>query len=201
MTKTEAIEITGGLSAESKMPGPAWGIPASACHRGSRLAKQKGTVCSNCYANKNSYTWSNVRPAFERRLRALKHPRWKEAMITLVKGRDYFRWLGSGDIQGARHLHKMFDVCEATPDTKHWLPTRETDYVGKVLKVRAKPDNLALRISADYINEPLKPNSLGLPVAGVWDTNYDCPASQQDNACGDCRRCWDPKANVIYRNH
>ncbi len=201
MTKKEAIAITGGLSSESKMPGPAWGIPASACHRGSRLAKQEGTICSNCYANKNFYVMANVRPAFERRLRAITHPAWELAMTTLIRGNEYFRWFGSGDIQGFRHLHRIFNVCEATPATRHWLPTRELRYVREVMSRRPRPENLTIRISGDRVNEMPEPNDLGLPVAGVSDTKYDCPALHQGNSCGRCRRCWDPTENIIYHAH
>ena len=43
MLKKEAIEITGGLSAPSKMPGPAFNLPAAACITGAKLAKIPGT--------------------------------------------------------------------------------------------------------------------------------------------------------------
>src|SRR6516225_1349830 len=45
-----AEHVTGGLSWPSKMPCPAWGIPATRCRSGSVLAGQEGTTCSACYA-------------------------------------------------------------------------------------------------------------------------------------------------------
>ena len=197
-----AADITGGLSHESKMPGPAWGIPASSCHRGKHLAQQEGTTCSKCYALKNFYNMSNVRTAFDRRLRALNHPEWVDHMVELVEPHHWFRWFGSGDIQGVRNLHRIFDVCERTPHTNHWLPTRERGYVKRVLKTRRVPGNLALRLSMDRINAPLIPNGFDLPVSAVSDNGqHDCPSHLQGNSCGRCRRCWDPTENVTYRKH
>ena len=39
MLKKEAKEITGGLSAPSKMPGPAYNLPATECITGAKLVK------------------------------------------------------------------------------------------------------------------------------------------------------------------
>ena len=35
------------------------------------------------------------------------------------------------------HLHKIFKVCASTPDTKHWLPTREP-WVQKIEKEKQR---------------------------------------------------------------
>ena len=43
MLKKEATQITGGLSAPSKMPGPSMNLPAVACITGSKLVKVKGS--------------------------------------------------------------------------------------------------------------------------------------------------------------
>ena len=50
MLKKEAEKIVGGLSKPSKMPGPAYNLPASACITGQKLAKVPGSVCAGCYA-------------------------------------------------------------------------------------------------------------------------------------------------------
>ena len=51
----EAKEITGGLSKPSKMPGPAYNLPASQCITGAKLVNVKGSTCSGCYALKGNY--------------------------------------------------------------------------------------------------------------------------------------------------
>ena len=57
---------------------------------------------------------------------AIKNPYWVDAMTTLINSKksDVFRWHDSGDVQDPEHLLKIFEVCENTPDKKHWMPTR-----------------------------------------------------------------------------
>ena len=52
MLKKEAQKIVGGLSKPSKMPGPAYNLPARACITGAKLVKVPGSVCAGCYALK-----------------------------------------------------------------------------------------------------------------------------------------------------
>ena len=61
MLKKEAKEITGGLSAPSKMPGPSFNLPAVACITGAKLVDVLGSTCSGCYALKGRYRFPNVR--------------------------------------------------------------------------------------------------------------------------------------------
>ena len=86
MLKKEARQITGGLSAPSKMPGPAYNLPATECKTGAKLVKIPGSVCAGCYALKGRYRFNNVRMALARRLQSLKHPQWVQAMVVLIKG-------------------------------------------------------------------------------------------------------------------
>ena len=71
----EAIAITGGLSKPSKIPGPAYNLPAAACLTGAKLVKIPGSTCSGCYALKGRYRFGNVQKALNRRLKALEDPR------------------------------------------------------------------------------------------------------------------------------
>ena len=108
------------------MPGYAYGLPAWECKTGAKLVKVPGSVCSGCYAMKGNYTrFPAIRESQYKRLKAIRHPLWVQAMTTLITGHKYFRWHDSGDLQGADHLKKIFEVCKATPATWHWLPTRE----------------------------------------------------------------------------
>ena len=113
MLKKEAKQITGGLSAPSKMPGPAHNLPAAACKTGAKLAQVPGSVCAGCYALKGRYRFNNVQAALNRRLQALEDPRWVDAMVTLISGQDWFRWHDSGDIQSLKHLENIFTSVQA----------------------------------------------------------------------------------------
>ena len=50
LNKKQAKEITGGLSKPSKMPGPAFNLPASRCITGAKLVNIPGSVCHGCSA-------------------------------------------------------------------------------------------------------------------------------------------------------
>jgi hypothetical protein len=152
MLKKEAREITGGLSKPSKMPGPAHNLPAVACKTGAKLVKVPGSVCAGCYALKGRYRFNNVQAALDRRLQALQDPRWVDAMVQLIKGQDWFRWHDSGDIQSMEHLKNIFKVCKQTPETKHWMPTREAQFL-KQLDPATIPPNLIIRMSSHMIDQ------------------------------------------------
>tara|TARA_R100001509_G_scaffold14983_1_gene7647 strand:+ start:381 stop:983 length:603 start_codon:yes stop_codon:yes gene_type:complete len=200
MLKKEATAITGGLSKPSKMPGPAHNLPAWNCITGGKLQAVKGSVCAGCYAMKGRYRFKNVRAALDRRLQALTNPRWVDAMTALITGEPWFRWHDSGDIQSAQHLKNIFEVCNRTPDTKHWLPTREVKFL-KLIDPATVPANLIIRISSHMIDQgPVKHWPWTSTVR--TDGKHSCPASKQNNECKDCRACWDRStANVSYGKH
>jgi len=208
MLKKEAKQITGGLSAPSKMPGPAMNLPAPACLTGQKLVHVIGSTCEGCYALKGRYRFPNVKAALNRRLKALEHPQWVQAMIVLIKGRPVFRWHDSGDIQSAQHLKNIFEVCKHTPDTKHWLPTREAQFL-KFLDPEVVPKNLKI-VFSDHMNDQARgvswwPYTSGVhthdaPIYGA--TVKHCPAPKQGNSCQSCRHCWDRDVKrVIYGKH
>ena len=206
MLKKEAKQITGGLSKPSKMPGPAYNLPAASCQTGAKLAKIPGTICHGCYALKGRYRFTNVRLALARRLEALAHPAWVQAMTILIKGEKFFRWHDSGDLQSVHHLKQIFEVCDATPETSHWLPTREARYLP--LNHDSIPKNLTIRFSSHKIDQPPVKSwpwastvySHDAPIYGA--TSLKCPALNQGNSCKTCRACWDRKiSNVTYPKH
>ena len=200
MLKKEARKITGGLSAPNKMPGPSINLPAWNCITGLKLQAVKGSVCAGCYAMKGRYRFPNVREAMDRRLEALKDPRWVDAMVTLITGEKWFRWHDSGDIQSPEHLKNIFEVCKRTPGTRHWMPTREVKFL-KLMDPDVVPKNLIIRISSHMIDQgPVKHWPWTSTV--VTDGNHSCPASKQNNKCKDCRACWDRStANISYGKH
>ena len=199
MLKKEARQITGGLSAPSKMPGPAYNLPASMCLTGQKLVKVPGSVCAGCYALKGRYRFNNVQTALERRAASLMHPDWIEAMVALISGHEYFRWHDSGDIQSVEHLKRIFEVCKRTPDTKHWMPTREARFL-RLMDPDIIPSNLIIRMSSHMIDQG--PVTFWPWTSTVSTQAKTCPAADQGNKCQSCRACWDRKvANVTYPKH
>ena len=199
MKITEAIKITDSFTRTSKMPGLSYSLPAWECQTGSKLRKVPGSPCYGCYALKGNYTrYPAIKEAQYRRLKAIDHPLWVQAMAAKIKNQKWFRWHDSGDVQDEAHLMKIFEVCKQTPDTRHWLPTREAwtqKYLDQV------PGNLTLRFSMPMVDQPASGSwtNTSTVVSGEGRT---CPAPDQDNECKDCRACWDPSVkNVAYGKH
>ena len=202
MLKKEAKEITGGLSSPSKMPGPSFNLPAAACITGAKLVNVKGSTCSGCYALKGRYRFPNVQAALRRRLSKLHDPRWVEAMVTLIGKDQLFRWHDAGDLQSVQHLKNIFEVCNRTPDTRHWLPTRESRFL-KLMDPDVVPKNLKIVLS-DHMNDQQVAPTWWPYTSGVTTSHelVTCPASKQGNKCLDCRKCWDRGTKrVIYGKH
>jgi hypothetical protein len=207
-------QITGGLSAPSKMPGYSYNLPASMCRTGSKLRTVKGSVCYGCYAadttewNKqrgksNRYAMPNVRDAMRRRLDSLNNPQWVEAMTILINSKskkiNFFRWHDSGDLQSVDHFKKIIKVCKNTPEVSHWLPTREYKIIDQV-NSSLIPSNLCVRVSAHMINRQAPPrykNSSMVYNGDQPENGTICPASQQGNSCGECRACWSNSVPVV----
>lgn len=214
-TKRAAVEYLGvDLSKPGKMPGLAWNLPALVtCPVGARLAKIPGTICGDCYALKGMYRFPVVKDALARRLKATKLPLFVTAMAKLIQGMEYFRWHDSGDVYSMEYLESIIVIALSIPETKFWLPTRETRMIRDWVHAHPFldiPDNLCIRLSASMIDGN-PPKSLGLPTSTVHEgevlplfnvVTMPCPSVNNDGECGDCRACWDPRVkNVSYRRH
>ena len=199
MLKKEANEIVGGLSAPGKMPCPSINLPALASVTGRKLARVPGTTCHGCYALKGRYNFKYTKIAMARRLAALQDSRWVRAMVTLMEGRKYVRWHDSGDIQSSWHRSRILEVCKHTPDTKHWLPTREAQLLA-LMDPDIIPTNLIIRLSATKVDGAA---SISWPwTSTVSTTTKTCPASDQGGKCKDCRSCWSRDIkNITYAKH
>jgi len=209
MKTSEALKLVGGLSKPSKMPGWAYGLPAKECKTGSKLVKVKGSTCEGCYALKGCYVFKVVQAAQYRRLDSIKSPLWVGAMSLLINSKKskWFRWHDSGDVQDEAHLMKIFAVARLTPETKHWMPTREA-WVKHFLP--ECPSNLIIRFSAPMVDQAAPaswPNTSTVESPGSMRATHiqgsqRCPAPTQDNECKDCRACWDHNVkNVAYGQH
>ena len=226
MTKREAWEIVGGLSAPSKMPETSYGLSALRCPTGSKLAKIEGTVCFDCYALKGRYMMPNVADAHARRQAALdkaltgENGEWWEylsAWTTLLSGVKHHRWHDSGDIQSVAHLYMITSIALATPETEHWLPTKETGIVKEYMKEwgREWPKNLTVRISASKVDHTyggpdskqttsmVYNDSSNVPESAHVCPIYSKPELKAAN-CADvgCFACWNKSvALVAYPKH
>jgi hypothetical protein len=212
-TRKAAYAVIGSLSDTSKMPGKSWGISASLCNTGAKLAKIPGTVCSDCYAMKGFYAMMpSVKLAHTTRLEAWRADRlaWCQAMVQLITGQETMRWFDSGDLQSAEMLRDILAVVARTPGTKHWIATREVGIVRDVLASGIPlPDNVVIRMSASFPDDLRIP---GLELTGngalvhssapATDSAYSCPAPSNGGKCGDCRACWSRTVKLVsYHSH
>jgi hypothetical protein len=214
MLRRHAYEVTAGLTQTSKMPCKSYSLPTVACRTGAKLAAQHpDSVCAHCYANKGFYSMyaNSVQPAQHARLVSLEDPLLAEAMATLIGTDPYFRWHDSGDLQSLGHLELIVLVCERTPDTLHWLPTREYATVHAfIAKHGALPANLTVRLSAMFPDQPVKIPASLRDVPGILTSNVhtvepiglECEANKRGGKCGDCRTCWSRDVETVsYRMH
>ena len=201
MKVNEALKITDSFTRTSKMPGLIYSLPAWACKTGQKLAKIPGTPCYGCYAMKGNYTrYPAIKAAQYRRLDAINNPLWVAAMVAVIKRQKFFRWHDAGDVQSKEHMQKILEVCRLTPDTKHWLPTQERQFLPDPEQV---PDNLVIRLSRSKINLGIAPKGW-THDSGVTteDWKRTCPAPDQGGKCLDCRACWSKSVkSVIYGKH
>lgn len=211
-TKSALHDYVGGLSKPSKMPGHGYGLPARECVTGSKLREVTGSTCSGCYAMKGRYVFPNVQAALYRRLESITRTHWVAAMAELITrtGDTYFRWHDSGDLQSVDHLARIVEVCNLTPNVRHWIPTREYRMVSDFVAGGGEiPPNLTVRMSAHMLGGSV-PTFPRLPMVTVSTVSIDarpegahaCPAPTQGNECGDCRACWDRGVPLVdYHKH
>ena len=209
-TKIEAVSVAHTLSNPSKMPCKAYSLPAGdACPTGRVLRKIKGSVCEKCYACRGAYGWPSTVNALEKRLKAIDHPQWPEAMVKLIgnKKNGYFRWFDSGDLQNLKMLCNIVTIAMATPNVKHWLPTKEHALVREYLDLHSGfPANLCIRVSSPMVDQKPLVTCEGVNTSTVHNKKsaygHICPAPLNDNACGKCRKCWNKSlANISYHEH
>ena len=203
MRVKDAVKITGSMTRTKKMPGLSYSLPAWECITGAKLRKVKGSVCAGCYALKGNYTrYPAIKAAQYYRLQSLKDPQWIPAMVAQIKRQRWFRWHDAGDLQSVQHLKNIFEVCKLTPNTRHWLPTREARFLIYWQFGEKVPKNLIIRLSGHMIDQA--PPVKSWPYTSGVTTKHDatCPAPKQGNSCGDCRACWDRSvARVTYGKH
>lgn len=204
-TVKSANALVGGLSAPGKMPCPSFSISAFLCKTGGLLAKIIGSVCATCYARKGRYVFENVQAALTRRMtvlaRALADDTFRAefiaAMTFLIQRYPVFRWHDSGDLQSTAHFRLICDIARATPDTMHWLPTKEPRFAKGDI-----PANLIVRVSAPHIDQPAPKGHAHTSTVVSNKAEATCRAFERQGKCGPCRLCWDTTvANVAYYKH
>ncbi len=204
-TKSQAVQFTHTLSNTSKMPCKSYSLPTSICKVGAKLRDIPGSTCHGCYADKGCYNWSSTQNAMQKRYELTRGEQWVQGMIKQLENHKLFRWHDSGDIYSTEYLDKIIDVVKSTPDTRHWLPTREKALIKAYIRKHGSlPENLTVRLSAAMVDgKPAQIDGINTSTVHTGDAiGHECPAYSQNGECGDCRACWNKTIdNVSYPLH
>jgi hypothetical protein len=133
LTQNSKLKETSKLSGLKVMN---FGIPAQ------HTCLWAGSCKKYCYASKGAYIWSNVKPAFERRLEATKQDDFPQVMIAEITKRkvSVVRIHDSGDFYSREYLHKWFKIMESLPGVRFYAYSKSLPLFEGV----KLPDNFTL---------------------------------------------------------
>lgn len=119
-----------------------FGIPAYKSASGKMTCPFADKCVKFCYAKKGAYTWSNVKPAFERRYQLTKTDLFVEVMDAEIKKKraDYIRVHDSGDYYSPEYLQKWITIAELNPGTKFYSYTNSIQFIKDLETIPANFD-------------------------------------------------------------
>lgn len=79
-----------------------------------------------CYAQKGAYSWSNVKPAFEKRYEITKTDEFINLMNSEIKRKkvDFLRIHDSGDFYSKAYIQKWFTIANDNPNVNFYAYTK-----------------------------------------------------------------------------
>jgi hypothetical protein len=160
-------------------------------------------ACVGCYAVGGNYRYPNVKePRIENR-EDWKRPEWVADMVAALRNDRFFRWFDSGDMYALALAEKIYQVMEANPDVRHWLPTRMhkfPKFADVIKRMQALP-NVMVRPSSDSVTGEYVPGIHGSTIVPAIDQVPTgatlCHAATNAGKCGACRACYDKSVAVV----
>jgi len=192
------------LSKTSKLGTKSWSLQAIETCPGSKAA-DGGLVpaCSGCYATTGMYHFGAVKAVRADNKEDWKRESWVGDMVVALRKDSHFRWFDSGDVYSLELAEKLLAIMVATPNTKHWLPTRMYKFpkFQKVLAAMQALPNVMVRPSSDAVDGTFTPGVHGSTIVPDATSAPDgvtvCRAYEQGGKCLDCRACYDKALPVI----
>lgn len=192
------------ISKTSKLDGiKSWSLQArKTCPGSFDVAGELVAACAGCYAVGGNYRFRNVVEPREENQIDWKRDEWVSDMVAALRNERFFRWFDSGDMYALPLAEKILLVMEATPEVKHWLPTRMHKFskFGPVLTAMQALPNVMVRPSSDSVTGDFEAGLHGstivpdiMPRQGV----KLCHAATNDGKCGPCRDCYSKDIPVI----
>ena len=165
-------------------------------------------ACSGCYATDGYYVMGHVKEPRAENKEDWEREEWVSDMTKELARAKYFRWFDSGDMYSLKLAKKMLQLMKATPNTKHWLPTRMGKFIKfqSILAEMQSLPNVMVRFSSDSIVGEFTPGLHGSVIipsseaapAGV----FVCEAYDHEGKCFSCRACYSKDIAVIaYPQH
>src|SRR5215469_6997661 len=211
------------LTNTSKMPCVSWSLPAGESCPWALYGE--GAICDGCYAQQGMYVWKAVTNAqhvrFDWVRDCLKTDAGTDQFVRVMASaitqtrNNIFRVHDSGDLFSSDYIDAWTRLVPLCPGIQFWFPTRSSRPMRmskltpeqrmrweiSLLALAAEP-NVTVRPSALFVNAPA-PVIPGLAAgSGASDSEWNCPASTQNNECGSCRMCWfAPETPITYHLH
>lgn len=160
-------------------------------------------ACSGCYATTGCYSFKGTKAVRADNKAAWQESGWVDTMVSALSKQRFFRWFDSGDMYSLSLAVKMYAVMVATPNTKHWLPTRMYKFAKfeTILAQMEALPNVMVRRSSDAVDgtytagvhgSTIVPAGMPLP-AGV----VACTAPDNGGKCSGCRACYSKDVPVV----
>lgn len=197
------------LSTTSKLGTKSWSLQAGAPVDGGTCIGSIDAdgnyvdACSGCYARGGFYRFGAAKAVRKDNHSDWKRDSWVSEMVMALAKQKHFRWFDSGDLYSTELAEKIYTIMVATPNTKHWLPTRMAKFPkfqAIIAKMQALP-NVMVRFSSDSVNGEFTRGVHGSTIVPSADTapsdTFVCGAYSRDGKCGDCRACYDKDIPVI----
>lgn len=205
------------LSKTSKLGTYSWSLQArETCPGSVDTNGETVPACAGCYAATGFYRMKPVIKVREDNRKEWQADTFVQDMIAALRHERYFRLFDSGDFYHVDLVKKWFDICEALPDVKFWIPTRSHKVAKLALwihKLSALP-NVTMRYSADDVDGTYDPALHGSVIYSsneqldIRDVSsgmvFPCPAYTEEHGgkCLSCRKCYDKQTPVIaYKAH
>ena len=119
-----------------------FGIPAYKTASGKTTCPFADLCIQFCYAKKGAYTWSNVKPAFEKRYALTKTDQFISAMTKEIKKKraDYVRVHDSGDYYSPKYLQKWLTIAKNNPSVRFYSYTNSIQFIKELETIPANFD-------------------------------------------------------------
>ena len=122
-----------------------FGIPAFRSKEGFKTCPKAGQCAKGCYAMQKTYTWPQVKAAYEKRLALTRSPEFVETIDKEIKRRKIkkVRVHDSGDFYSKEYLTNWLLIASYNPDTLFYAYTKQV----RMVKGTSLPPNFKIIFS------------------------------------------------------